>query len=79
MIKYLELDKETLDIVSGPWTAFAVPVFSADLNLIAKEVVSMPDEGIILGQVWNDATSSVEDTQVSLNNKGRLYLAKTVK
>jgi len=76
-MKYLELDKETLEIVSGPWDSTELPVFAEDLPLIAKEVVSMPDAWIIPGQIWNDVTSSVEDTQDSLNSKSRGYLAST--
>ncbi len=76
-MKYFELDKETLEIVSGPWVSDELPVFADDLPLVAKEVLSMPDDWVVSGQVWNDATSSVEDTQVSLNNKARTYLAQT--
>ena len=70
-MKYIELDKETLEIMSGPWTAPELPVFAEDSPYIAKEVLSMPDAYIMDGQVWNDTTSSVEDTQVSLNKKAR--------
>lgn len=77
MIKYLELDKETLDIVAGPFEGPEVPVFANDAPLVAKEVISMPDPYIVDGQVWNDETSSVEDTQVSLNRKSQNYLFST--
>ena len=75
MIKYLELDKETLEIMNGPWTAPELPVFADDSPYIAKEVISMPDSFVVSGQVWNDETSSVEDTQTSLNWKARSSLA----
>jgi len=75
MVKYLELDKENLEIMSGPWTAPELPIFAGDSPHVAKEVSSMPDSFIVSGQVWNDATSSVEDTQVSLNWKARHELA----
>jgi len=76
-VKYLEITKDTLDIWAGPFTAEAVPVFSNDSPVIAKEVISMPDDYIIPGQIWNDLTSSVEDTQDSLNNKARNNLYNT--
>lgn len=77
MIKYLEITKDTLEIWAGPFTADTLPVFADDSPVAAKEIVSMPDDYIVPGQIWNDETSSVEDTQVSLNNKARLYLSQT--
>ena len=77
MVKFLEVDKVTLDIVSGPWTAPELPVFADDAPLVAKEVVNMPNDYVVPGQVWNDATSSVEDTQASLNWKARAELAQS--
>ena len=77
MIKYLELDRETLEIVSGPWTAPELPVFADEVPLVAKEIVNMPDSFITPGQVWNDATASVEDTQASLNWKARAELTQS--
>ncbi len=71
MIKYLELDSVTLDILAGPFTAPELPVFTEGHPTVAKEVVSMPDDYIIAGQVWDDETSTVLDTQVSINKKMR--------
>jgi len=76
-VKYLEITKDTLEIWAGPFTADTLPVFSDDSPVAAKEVVSMPDDYIISGQIWNDETSSVEDTQDSLNNKARNNLFNT--
>lgn len=76
-MKYIELDKETLDIMSGPWTADTLPVFADDSPHVAKEVISMPDTSIVPGQIWNDTTSSIEDTQDSINWKARAYLSST--
>ncbi len=77
MIKYLEIDKDTLNYVSGPWYAEVLPVFAEDSSLIAKEVLAMPDDGVVPGQVWNDTTCEIEDTQVSLNHKARWQIAAT--
>ncbi len=77
MIKYLELDKVTFDVLSGPWYADVLPVFAPDAPMVAKEVLVMPDDNLVAGQVWNDSTSELEDTQVSLNNKARWLIAGT--
>ena len=74
MVKYLELDSETLDIVSGPFMAPELPVFAEGHPTVAKEVLSMPDDYIIIGQIWDDATSTVLDTQESINKKMRIAL-----
>lgn len=77
MVKYVELEKDTLDFWSGPWEAPELPVFAPDYPYVAKEVVSMPDSFYVQGQVWDEATQSIIDTPVSLSKKAEWYLQKT--
>ena len=77
MVKYVELEKDTLDFWSGPWEAPELPVFAPDYPYVAKEIVSMPDSYYVQGQVWDDATNSLVDTPVSLSKKAQGYLQKT--
>lgn len=77
MVKYVELEKDTLDFWSGPWEAPELPVFADSYPYVAKEIVSMPDSFYVQGQVWDEATKSLVDTPVSISKKAEWYLQKT--
>jgi len=77
MVKYVELEKDTLDFWSGPWEAPELPVFAPDYPYVAKEVVSTPDPYYVEGQVWDEDTKSLVDTPVSISKKAQRYLQST--
>jgi hypothetical protein len=76
-MKYIEINKDTLAFISGPWEADTLPTYPEDFPNLPKEVVNMPDSQFLPGQVWDEGSSSVIDTQASLDFKSRLYLQAT--
>ncbi len=74
---YIELDKETDDIVAGVLEGNVLPEVNEDNPYYFREVVSFPDIHIVYGQVFNKDTSSIEDTQTSINSKSLSYLLST--
>ena len=76
-MKYIEINKNNGEFISGPWEANTLPTYPEDWNNVAKEVLSMPDSQYLPGQVWDEASSSILDTQASLDFKSRLYLQAT--
>jgi len=76
-MKYIELLKETDEIISGISTGEVLPVTNEDSPTYFSEALSYPDETVVYGQVWNSATKTVEDTQTSINSKSLSYLLST--
>jgi len=76
-MKYIELLKETDEIISGISTGEVLPVTNEDSLTYFSEALSYPDETVVYGQVWNSATKTVEDTQTSTNSKSLSYLLST--
>lgn len=76
-MKYVEIDKETGEVVAGIFVAETLPVFNEDFPRVAKEVVDAPDPFVWGGQTYDEETKSLNDSQVSLSKKALSYLAMT--
>ena len=76
-MNYIEIDTGTQEILRGVFTGDVLPEYTVESGITAVEVTTFPDTHFITGQVYNAATSAVEDTAVSLSAKARTYLLST--
>lgn len=76
-MKYIELFKDTDEIVTGVLTGDVLPEVTTESETYFAEVVNYPDEVVVHGQVYDSTAKSILDTQVSINTKSWNYLMST--